>query len=365
MARIKKGVPWIDTRDGVYYACWYDDAERRTKRFSLRTRDSGEAQGRFAAWLAEEGPRIAGKPLIALTVSAVLQFYEDEHVEPNVSDKYRLRVDMRHLRAFFGDWVVTDLDIPSSRKYAAKRMLEDGAAPGTVNKEIRTLLAAIRHNIKWKRLTLADEPKLEKPSAPRSRGIWLTREEWARLRAAAEALRADGTEASKRAHAYLEIAYHTAARRGVVETLQWFQIDLVRGRINFSHPGGQETNKRRVVVPIDPAILPLMRAMKTEAKTSHVFGEDFSARYALERVARKAGLLTLGENDSRPAGKLSPHILRHTRATHLLQAGKKPWAVATLLGDTVQTVLRVYGHHCPDYLDELFETDELARDVGA
>ena len=54
----------------------------------------------------------------------------------------------------------------------------------------------------------------------------------------------------------------------------------------------------------------------------------------------------------RPAGRLTPHVLRHTRATHLLQKGVAPYAVASLLGDTVATVLRVYGHHCPNYLAE-------------
>jgi len=53
----------------------------------------------------------------------------------------------------------------------------------------------------------------------------------------------------------------------------------------------------------------------------------------------------------RPSGSLSPHVLRHTRATHLLQQGVHPKAVADLLGYDVTTVLRVYGHACPDYLE--------------
>jgi len=50
--------------------------------------------------------------------------------------------------------------------------------------------------------------------------------------------------------------------------------------------------------------------------------------------------------------KANPHILRHSRATHLLQDGVSIYDVARLLGDSVQTIERVYGHHSPDYLAE-------------
>ena len=52
------------------------------------------------------------------------------------------------------------------------------------------------------------------------------------------------------------------------------------------------------------------------------------------------------------AHKRNPHILRHTRASHLLQEGVSLFNVAKLLGDTVATVERVYGHFCPDYMAE-------------
>lgn len=45
-----------------------------------------------------------------------------------------------------------------------------------------------------------------------------------------------------------------------------------------------------------------------------------------------------------------PHIMRHSRATHLLQDGKSIYTVAKLLGDTVTTIERVYGHHSPKSL---------------
>ena len=45
-----------------------------------------------------------------------------------------------------------------------------------------------------------------------------------------------------------------------------------------------------------------------------------------------------------------PHLLRHSRATHMLMDGDSPYKVAKLLGDTLATVERVYGHSDPEFL---------------
>jgi integrase len=47
--------------------------------------------------------------------------------------------------------------------------------------------------------------------------------------------------------------------------------------------------------------------------------------------------------------KVTPHTLRHTRATWLMQAGVPIWEAAGHLGMTVETLQRVYGHHHPDW----------------
>ncbi len=62
-------------------------------------------------------------------------------------------------------------------------------------------------------------------------------------------------------------------------------------------------------------------------------------------------LLDVKEKDGRPAGRITPHILRHTRATHLLEAGMSIYNVATLLGDNPTTVEKVYAHACTSTLE--------------
>lgn len=46
---------------------------------------------------------------------------------------------------------------------------------------------------------------------------------------------------------------------------------------------------------------------------------------------------------------MTPHTLRHTRATWLMQAGVDMWEAAGSLGMTVETLQNTYGHHHADF----------------
>ncbi|MEO9230947.1 MAG: tyrosine-type recombinase/integrase [Devosia sp.] len=47
--------------------------------------------------------------------------------------------------------------------------------------------------------------------------------------------------------------------------------------------------------------------------------------------------------------QVTPHTLRHTAATWMMQAGADLWDAAGFLGMSVQMLERVYGHHHPDH----------------
>ena len=47
---------------------------------------------------------------------------------------------------------------------------------------------------------------------------------------------------------------------------------------------------------------------------------------------------------------VTPHTLRHTAATWLMQNGVPIWEAAGFLGMSPEMLARVYGHHHPDHL---------------
>jgi len=50
------------------------------------------------------------------------------------------------------------------------------------------------------------------------------------------------------------------------------------------------------------------------------------------------------------AGRVTPHTLRHTAATWLMQRGVPIWEAAGFLGMSPEVLQNTYGHHRPDYL---------------
>lgn len=349
MPRKRRNVPWLDTREGVYYANWYQPpAEKggqgRTRSLSLHTKDGSEAKTLFAAFLNQGESHFAENvATFGLTVSIMLDQYEKEHVNPHVTDKQRQIDAMRHLRAFFGSTPIRDVDIPACRGYAdarragsvggGKRRSGDRAkgSDSTIRRELNVLRAAIGHARRWKRLAGAD-PIVELPKgAPPDEALWLTRAE----------IRAVHGAAGPALRDFITLAYYTAARRASIETLRVEQVNLEQRRLSLRKAGSAATAKRKPLLPIaDPCADILARRVNSNVD-GWLFGPNADFYRPFREACRAAGV-----DDKRA----HPHVLRHSRATHLLQKGKTIWDVAKLLGDTVATVERVYGHHCPDYL---------------
>ena len=65
-----------------------------------------------------------------------------------------------------------------------------------------------------------------------------------------------------------------------------------------------------------------------------------SVKTGFKHAARLAGI----------RGTVTPHTLRHTAATWLMQRGVRQWEAAGFLGMWVETIDRIYGHHHPAYL---------------
>lgn len=346
MPRKRRTIPWLELRDEVYYVYWHPADGGRIKRLSLGTGEPVEAQQRFAKFLAGGQATFDAHPggSPGLTVSQALDDYYREHVAVNVVDKIRAEDCIRHLKGWFKNAALSSIDIPTSRSYAAARRMgvigggkrrKDGkASDSTIRRELVVLVAAANHAEKWKRVKIGEMPSIELPQEAAQEEIYLTQAELARAREAA----------TGRLRAFMDVAYYTAARRESVERLTKFQVNLAQGRINLTAPtetaNQRRSKKRRPVVPIDPKLRPTIEALMDDSPNEWVFGSPASMYRPFRTHLEKLGL----------GAKAFPHVLRHSRATHLLQSGVQIYDVAKLLGDTVATVQRVYGHHCPDYL---------------
>lgn len=282
--------------------------------------------------LQSQGPQ-------ALTVERALNDYLREHVATKVTDKYRQQKAADHLIAFFGNEPISDIDIPSSRRYVQARLAgtvgggkhrKSGiGALSTIRREMGVLTAAANHARKWKRLTVM--PIVERP-------IEEQHDEGQPYFDADVVVRLISTATGELRH-FIKLAYYTGARRASIEELTAEQCRLFNRQIILATPGKARTKKRQPIVPIFDEIVPDVAALLDVRPNGRLFnGADFYGRF-----------MNLCRSMDLPEPH-HPHMLRHSRATHLLQAGKDIWDVAKLLGDTVAQVEKTYGHHSPDML---------------
>ena len=157
-----------------------------------------------------------------------------------------------------------------------------------------------------------------------------------------------------RDRAMLETLYATGLRVSELTGLKLAQVSLDAGVVRVMGKGSKER-----LVPLGAeAVAWLARYQKSarpelaaEAKSDHVF---LTARHGpmtrqafwalVKRHAVKAGI---------PAAALSPHVLRHAFATHLLNHGADLRVVQLLLGHADITTTTIYTHVARERLRQL------------
>lgn len=350
--------PHLATIGGVYYVFWRDGQLKRERRRSLGTDDAIEAAKRFAAWLGatEAGLFPSGRPGPArLTVKEVVERYLAEHAELKSAAIRRTRVTLRHVVAYMGPVTIDEVDIGLCRRYLAHRTAQ-GVSGSTVRRELAMLSAAANHAARWKHIARTDLPVIELPPASPPRDRWLSFEEWERLleasslvlyRTPAGSRHRPMTEGDRlpRLYRFVALAYWTASRRRALEELRWDQVDFERELIHLNPRGRRQSAKRRGIVPIHPRLREILERAWTERTGPFVLDNDADLIQGFGRLVARAGL----------GRDVTPHTLRHTRATHLAIRGVRMEDIADLLGDTVDTVRKHYRHLSPGHLRAALE----------
>lgn len=306
---------------------WHIYHNRR--RISTGTTDRAEA-ARFLVDFVAELDRPAAPS--GATIAHILDRYLADRQARGKPGAERLRWAHKPLARLIGDTVPEAITDAAARDYAAKRAAE-GVQPGTARTELQALRAALRWAAGSGKLSGA-APKIELPPRPPARQRWLTRDEAARLLAECKA---------RHVRLFVLLALHTAARRGAILGLTWDRVDLARRVIDYRDPAEVVTRKRRVAVPITDTLARALAEAKDRASGPHV------VEYAGERVASVKHGFRDAATRAGVAGA-TPHTLRHTAVTWMMQGGVDVWQVAGMAGMTVEMVQTVYGHHHPGHL---------------
>lgn len=340
--------------NGTIYMHWTDPAavkgqRGRSRRQSTGTSEMDAAKVYLGQWLLMERSE-AAEPGKALTVADLWSLYDKRHVQLKVAAPGAIESLWKNLEPHFGRFTLSEIDDNIVSQYETKRAAGVIGFP-SVSATVRRELVALRACLNWcakparKIIDKKDLPDFDLPAAGEARDRWLTIDEIQRLLTTAATLRRDAR--LSRVERFLWLALETGSRKTAIAELTWSRVDFDNDTIDYNVPGRRRTKKRRGVTPISKALRPVLERMKAERlpDCDLVLDTDVDVWEALGAVARKAGV----------AG-VSPHVLRHTAATHMVRRGVPIFKVAKILAISVAMAERVYAHHCPDDLREAVDT---------
>jgi integrase len=320
---------WLKKRK-AFYITWTEHGRSRERSTGTAIREQAEIE--LEQFLHARGRRDGPVDPSEMFVTDVLAFYASER-GPKVTAPNVMGRAIEMLTCFWQGTVVSDVRPETCRRYCEKR----GRSAGTVRRELGVLQAAINHAHEDGKLTRS--VAVELPMSPPPRDRWLKRQEAARL------LRASRTEQARLyMPLFILLGLYTGRRKEAILSLRWPQVDLEAGLIDFEIPGRERTKKRRGKIPIPAKLLPHLRRARRR-------GSDLG--YVLHINGRRIGNIKKGFAAAcRRAGLsgVSPHTMRHTAATWLMQAGVPLWEAAGFLAMSEKTLRDVYGHHHPDHL---------------
>ena len=221
-------------------------------------------------------------------------------------------------------------------------------------RDLEELRAAINHH---RREDLHDRivsVVLPPRRPPRER--WLTRSEAARL--LREAWRRPKCKQLAR---FILFALYTGRRATVLCRASFRRSRDAPGststKANCLRPNGQRKRRSRPPCPDCQSTLPHLRRWRDRGHDYVVESGD-GPIVRIDRTMKEVAIAAGLGND------VTPHVLRHTAATWLMQAGTDMLIAAKFLGMTTRTLETTYAHFRPDYLAQAKAAFTVHRDIA-
>jgi len=259
------------------------------------------------------------------------------------------------LRQFFaytteesGEIPLSEITFQHIRSFSAA-LMEKGHSPVTVNRKLSALKSFFKFLLRRSDVTHDPTQVVQGPKKPKRLPVFIDEKN---LNQQFQALEFDGGFEGQRNRLLIELLYQTGIRRAELLGLTEADVDLFNQQIKVTG----KRNKERIV--------PFGREMLLSLRHYLELKKAENLRHPPLFVTMKDQALTAGQlavivkkllSAVTTVKKKSPHILRHSFATHLLNNGADINAVKELLGHASLSATQVYTHNTIEKLKQAYK----------
>jgi integrase/recombinase XerC len=271
--------------------------------------------------------------------------------------------DIRDLKAFLNeylgtpDWSWEDVDRLSLRSFMGW-CLRKGLSRRTIGRKLSAIRGFFRYLHLEDRLPSNPARAIRAPKMEKKLPAHLTRTEVGALFRVAEARAAENTLSGTRDLVVLELLYGSGLRLSELQGANLSDLQIRSEQIKVRGKG----RKERIVPVTRRALVALerYRPRREEVLADAVDAEELDALLVNSRGGRlsrrsvQRAVRGVVEKAAADEG-LSVHSLRHSFATHLLDAGADLLAVKELLGHVSLSTTQIYTHTSKERLKKVYK----------
>ena len=259
------------------------------------------------------------------------------------------RKDLDSLRRLLGEKPWEQVDLLALRHFVVEQRTK-GLSKATVARQVATIRSFFRFLCRDGYLAANPALGLTRPKQDRHLPHFLSVEEASRL---VQAPLGDGL-ASLRDRAILETLYSAGLRVSELVGLRLRDVDLISQTIRVMGKG-----KKERLVPVGSysvrAIRQYLKALGPDGENADgpIFRNRLRGRLTDRSVRRILNRYIVQASIHQ---KISPHSLRHSFATHLLDRGADLRSVQELLGHSNLATTQIYTHVTTERMKKVYET---------
>lgn len=230
------------------------------------------------------------------------------------------------------------------------QLMQDGLTPRSVNRKITALRTYFRFLQRSGRISINPTLKIQGPKASKRLTTFVEEKSMTKLLDEPVIGELEQSEYdAKLVQLIIELLYGTGMRLAELIGLQLHDVDTQRRLLKVTG----KRNKQRII-PIPNELNDLLKAYantrpqtNTESLLVSESGKSVTRNFVYRKVKQYLSLVTTID-------KKSPHVLRHTFATHMLNNGADLNAIKELLGHANLSATQVYTHNTVEKLKHIY-----------